>query len=333
MNWTRHTLHSPRWTAWSRGLVHWVDADREAELLMHIDDAIQAGEPLGPGDLASIVVLALRSQGRRVVKQIPLAVAGLPVMLLYVVALGMVYETHFAAWDLMEEVPSTDSTAAFIRRATDLLWIVALPLGVLSGWRVATSVQQRRFLLPMIFVGGLIALAANAVEHATWPGDGTSALDVNLVSPYSVGLMACATFLPLAYVLIDAVERRIRRSASDPPDPASERIDNLGHRPDLLALGAALSPCLMVIISPVMWLPVFLGFVWLAPSFRLRQKAAATAVSTLGASGILVLGLPLSVPDSVTMSAAVAFLLVWGWLSTTFVRGGTAPRLVEQLRR
>ena len=290
---------------------------------MHIDDAAEAGEPFGPGDVASVFVLAARHQFDRGFRQVPLVLAGLPILLLCLMAYGLVYESHFAPWDLMEETPSTDPTARWIRSATGLAWIALLPLGAFSGWRVARSVRQGRLVLPAIYVVGLVALISQAdlfIERTSWFANGSlSASQVDDVSPYSVSLIALALLMPLAYLLFDSVARSHQtRKGSDAAADSSESANAAERGYDLIGIGAIIAPVMMVTI-PMIPLVLFLLLTWMAPSFQLRHKVAAVAVLAAPIATALIVG-GVDDPGPALFGFLGAFLVVWGWIATVALR-------------
>ena len=87
-------------------LVSWCgDEARASELRGHLAEAEAAGRPVGIAGVGSLSMLVLR----RVARDIPWWIAGLPVALILLLWVAMGYETHFFAWDVVgqEEAPRT----------------------------------------------------------------------------------------------------------------------------------------------------------------------------------------------------------------------------------
>jgi len=320
MTWHPRETPPDRWRVMTERLLRWVDPDRGDELRMHIEDAAAADEPLGPGDTASILGLAARTQIRRTLEQVPALIAGLPIVALCLVAYGSIYESHFAPWDLMEEIPSTDLTAASLRRAVELGWIAFLPAAALSGWRTVTSVAQRRFVLPAIYVTALIVLITQAdifIEHTAWFADGDlDAGDVDQVSSYSLGLISVAFLMPVIYLLADVLTRAWHGRRSTDHQPAAPPMTR--DRFDPIAVGALLAPCLFA-LSPMMAFVLFVVLVWVTPSFRLLHKMVATAVLV----PLVATALAVDRTDDLSpalLGALLAFVVVWAWLATVAFR-------------
>lgn len=316
MRGSRDSADPNLWTGATLRLLRWVDPKRRAELLMHIEDATAAGDPLGPGDAASVLGMATQSQLSRLLGEIRFVMIGLPVALLCAMVYGAIYESHFAPWDLMEETRSSDPTVALIRQLVDLAWIVVIPLGLLTGWLVVKSVSSRRYLLPAIYLLSLLVLFSQSdifIERTNWIGDGLQANDVDEVSAYSLGLLSMVFVLPLTFVAIDLLSRRWKRSSTADGQPDRSGTE---QAVDPLALGAVLAPFLVVIV-PLIPLALFLVLVLAAPSFRFRHKIAAAATIVAPAAAIALTWETDGIDDPGlgALLFLVAFVAVWIWLA------------------
>jgi len=314
-------------------MLGWVDRARSEELQSHIDDATSAGAPLGPADAASVLGMALRSQAKRALAQLPLVLAGLPVFVLCFMAYGSIYELHFPQWGFMEETASAGSVAT-LRQVVGLGWLVLLPLGLFSGWRVARSIGQGRWVLPGLYVLGLLVLISQAslfIERTAWFRDGQiQPRRVDEVSPYSVGLLAISFILPVGYIAFDSLVRRhsfgsatSQRSTQHTTSP----IQPEGPRRDYVGVAAILSPLLMWSGSPAA--VVFLLLTWVAPSFKLKHRIAATlaVVAPLATAAVIVwlLGSSIDDPGLGFFGCVVFFVGVWAWLATVVLGSGALP--------
>lgn len=219
------------WHGVARRLCRGFDERRRAEMLGHLHDADAAGATIGASEAGSILFAVIAWQLTRLGRQVPTMLAGLPVLALCLACYGSVYESHFYPWDMMEDVPSTTTWVAALRRAVDLAWIVILPLGLYSGWRVAVRLKQGSLGLPGLYVASLFYLITQAdlfIERTTWFAEPLQTRHVNEVSGYSIGLIVAVLALPIAFSVIDLLTSRgAVRSRSEPsiapvePGPAS----------------------------------------------------------------------------------------------------------------
>jgi len=316
-----------RWNRVSQWLLRWVDPVRGDELRTHIDDATSAGAPLGPADAASVLRMAARTQAKRALAQLPLVIAGTPVMLLCILAYVMIYESHFRPWD-----PSTNGSVAMFRRVVDLVWVVLVPVALLSGWRVAKSIRQGNYVLPAAYLVGLFVLMSQAdifIERTAWFGDhGLDASQIDEVSPYSIGLLAVALALPLVYLTLDAIARK-RRSKSPTVARPTLAVRMSDRSWDFVGVAALAAPVAFLwsmsgLLEPGLLL--YLLLTWLAPSFGLKHKIAATLSVVVPVATVVTAAL-LAGPDGIDDPNVVVlvvflgiFVIVWVWLATVVFR-------------
>jgi len=236
-----------------------------------MSEAEAAGVPVSGSDVASVFAMVLRTGARRLRRQLPMILAGVPILVLCFGAYASVYAAHFAPWDMMEEVPSQNPTIAVLRSAVELAWLLLLPLGLFSGWRTARRVRDGSYLLPAIYLVSLLVLITQAgtfKERNAWFGRSLRDSYVDDVSPYSVFMMAVVIALPLVFVVVELVTPKSATSLAP-----RQTIGESEH--DVLALLAVVSPFLMLMF-PLIWIAPFLFFTWSARSFNQILKAVAS---------------------------------------------------------
>ena len=285
-------------------------------MLGHLSDGADAGSPPSALDAASVVVLVGRSWLRWAVGQIPLAMAGLPVLALCLAAYASIYENQFEPWDMMAEVPSRPDPVAALRRAVDLGWLILVPIGLVSGWRVARRLRRGSFLGPGLYLGALLTLVTQAdlfVERNRWFGHDLRASDVDSVTPQAVVLMGLAFAVPLAFVAIDTAAEARRGLRSPTPAVLGGRA---GHGVDGLAVAAVASP-LLVLLGAHLWPALFLLLTWLAPTFSRPVRIAATAglaLPWLGLGLAVVTGAVDDPPVLLVVPWAATLVGLWAWM-------------------
>jgi len=265
-----------------------------------MSEAEAAGVPVSGSDVASVFAMVLRTGARRLRRQVPMILAGVPILVLCFVAYASVYAAHFAPWDMMEEVPSQDPTVAVLRSAVELAWLLLLPLGLFSGWRTARRVRDGSYLLPAIYLVSLLVLITQAdifKERNAWFGRSLRDSYVDDVSPYSVFMMAVVVALPLVFVVVELVTPRSAKSPA--PRPTIGESDH-----DVLALLAVVSPLLMFMF-PLIWIAPFLFLTWSASAFKWTLKAAASVATVAPIAIVLAI-------SQVTRDPG--FPLAWVWV-------------------
>lgn len=198
-------------------LAQWSGDDgRSQELVAYFDDSVASGYPIAPADIGSLVVAVGRYQGLRALRDLPLWVVGLPVALMVVLPWAIGYESHFFAWDMMEEQPITDS-AALWRSLVDAL-VLAIFIESLVIGRRWVSYITRRDLRRLALSFSVLALGSlqlgRFVDRAPWERDGRlKAEHINEVPYYSIGLYASYVVLLLGLILADlSMDRRLESS-------------------------------------------------------------------------------------------------------------------------
>ncbi len=322
---TRNRARIARWSCGGLGPA------RRAEILGHIDDAEAAGVGLSRTETLSICAMGARA---RTIAELPSLVAALPLALLAFVAYGYVYSEHFAPWDLMEEIPSTDPKIAALRSAAELAWVVVLPLGLYAGWRAARRVRRHAYRLAGAYVAAVLVMVGQArlfIERTEWFAQPLEPSHVDAVSPYSASMLAIAVGLPAMFIILDALfpapaqtaPTRVDDHRSDPADPASG--------PDLTALLALATPGLFVVIA-ALWVLPFTALTWLSDSFSRRQKMTATIVAVAPLLLVLAYVVATGDPDGdglsvigLLLAATALQLATWLWLAGTVLRLHRTP--------
>lgn len=331
---TRPADSALRWNRLSERVLGMIEPDRAEEMRSFIADATNAGHPLTMLDAASVLSMAARFQARRVMGDLPLIVAAVPVMLLLFLTYATVYSTHFLPWDVMEEVPSTSGSMSVLRWVANHLALALLPLGLWAGWRAVRAVRSARPLLPGLYLAGVLLMMVQSnlfEERHEWSFRPLRASDVDSVSPYAVGWLVAVVSLPVAFLALDALSRRRLDYSIAAREPVS--IDMIG----VVAIAAPL----FITMMPPAALVLFLSCMWIAPSFLLRHKLAGT----VGVGAPVLAALFLVEPEGIddpgigSLLFALVFLGVWGWLtirvlaSSRVSESTTTPHAQESANR
>lgn len=193
-----------------------------AELSGHLADAEQAGDSPSAVDALSVTALVGRRWANVGFAFLPYILLGLPMAFLAFFPFMLVYETHFPAWDFMEDVPSTTPLAIALRS-----WVVGATVAVLclvAGGRAVMRIRSGSYLLPAALgIAALIMMTQSELFTERLPWYSSGRLDLkpahaDFVSPYSVYMLALAVLVPLGFLVIDALLNRRSRLgiASDP---------------------------------------------------------------------------------------------------------------------
>lgn len=245
---------------------------RARELRSHLIDLDAAGHQVSVADVASIGLLGLRAAGQRAIRDLPWWIAGLPIALSSFLLLATAYETHFFAWDMVDQRPESHWARSWQIIVYGVAALGALG-AILAGRRVVEHLRHGRVLGPGLLITALV-LAATQIdlfaERTPWRRDGRlKPTHVEEVPMYSVALIAGFALIPIVYLLADFgvthTRRRTRSIDSGPLDPP--------------AVIAVVLPLLMPMVSFLL-IPPFIVLVWFAKPFSRLLKVAATAVIT-----------------------------------------------------
>ena len=200
---------------------------RVDELRTHLDESAANNRPVTILDVGSIAILVsrgvLRDSARSVGKWAALrfrwSMTAIPATLLWVVFLGIGYESHFPAWDFAsdgERALWTDSA----RLWNDLVIGMAVASSLFMAWaggRAFESVSQGRVRLPLVLLAvsvGAMSQINRFVDRADWYRDSEdiyfalTANHANIIQPYSMALFGVFAAIPALYLVADSVLRR-----------------------------------------------------------------------------------------------------------------------------
>lgn len=267
-----------------------------ADILATIDESADAGEPPRLGDLTSVLALVARSWLERLAALLPEAVLGLPFAVLLFLPVVAVYDSHFAPWDGLAEVPATGRVAWF-RLALDRSFPVIAILSFIVGARLVRRLRSGSWPLPAFAACVSLVLMSQAdlfVEHAGWySASGTSSLTakragelINAVSPWSAAMLAAAFAVPLGVATSDLLLNAAGHRAAPLPPARTPR------RSDLKVLGIGLAALGGLSILPLA--PVGAGLLVLS---RRRSRWSSAAGLALVLMPILLVSIVLVFED------------------------------------
>ena len=181
--------------------------ERTEELRHHFDDEREAGRSVSLADVASLLPLVTRTLTVRAVRDLTWWIAGLPLVLLMIVILGINYAMHFNAWDIVgvDEYPHTPD-ALFWRSSVNVAFAVGVVAAIPAGRRLIGHLKSGNWLavmLPATLMGvGTLSLALSRFA----PANQATNFDpefVNDFSPISVGAFLFLSALPALFLAGD----------------------------------------------------------------------------------------------------------------------------------
>ncbi|MDY7102252.1 MAG: hypothetical protein S0880_13790 [Actinomycetota bacterium] len=184
------------------------ERDTGREILGLLDDADENGRPPGPLDVGSVLWLVVRVRSRRAVLAV---LAGVPVAVPIVFAYVLV-SASFGAWDVMEEVPSTEPAVIAVRSALGWTAWTILPLAAWAGAAAIRCFEDRRPVLPVLLLGTSMAIALLASRTSQTAGSLRPG-DVDHVPALAVALLVASHAVPLLFLAV-ARHRRGRSVAA-----------------------------------------------------------------------------------------------------------------------
>lgn len=253
------------------------DDSRANEVADHLVEAEANGAPVEFLDVVSVATLV----ARRVVREIPWWIAGLPIPLAMLGLLSLTYENHFFAWDAVgaDEHPRT-AVSKFWQAAIVGLAASGVIAGLAAGRVAVHQLQQRMLGGPLALLAALFLAASQVdlfIERTPWWRDGRLRPEhVNEIPVYSVALFAAVAVIPVLYLLTTAFLRS-KRLDHRTPSAAGQNTEEQALAFDPIALAAAGLPLLVWFAGPFVLL-VTLTFIWIARSFSTSLKALATIV-------------------------------------------------------
>lgn len=271
---------APNYTNLAKRVVRlFPEADRSSraeELASVLDAAEQAGQPASLLDVGSLGLLVGRTWLRLGLTNLFLVLAGLPLASFAFVAIISVYERHFWAWDVIEDVPSSSASVRAIRTGVELVGIGSIPVCLFAGFRCLRSLRDGRFGGPLVFLAAVLFVHSQAglfVERTPWFARGRlEPSDVDVVSGYSLLVYATAVMVPIVFVGYDVFAcRRQNISQEIGTMLLAESASSARH------VGAAGVGIMMVapLFMPLLSL-VGVPLVWASPTWSSKRKLGAS---------------------------------------------------------